>query len=73
MNQILDLNVDNLRVNPLYVNGCLTSSGATSISSSYSNDIVLAGNVYFGSHSFKAEQLGQLFNLLISQHPELHL
>ena len=73
MNNISELTVDNLRVNSLCVNSSLSSYGATSISSNYSNDVVFTGNVYFGSHSFKAEQLGQLFKLLISLHPELHL
>ena len=73
MNQISELTVDNLKVNSLSVNLSLSSYGTTSISSSYSNDVVFTGNVHLGSHTFKAEQLGQLFKLLISLHPELHL
>lgn len=73
MNQISNLNVDNIQVNTLSVQSSLTSSGIAYISSSHSDDVVFADNIHLGSHTFKAEQLGQLFNILISQYPELHL
>ena len=40
---------------------------------STSKDLCIHDNITIGSHTFKAEQLGQLFNFLLSQYPELSL
>ena len=68
MNQL-----DNLTVNSLSVNGPLSVYGPTSLSSIFSGSTVFPNDITLGSHAFKAEQLGQLFNLLLSQYPELSL
>lgn len=68
MNQL-----DNLTVSSLSVNGPLSVYGATSLSSAFSGSTVFTNDITLGSHTFKAEQLGQLFNLLLSQYPELSL
>lgn len=68
MNQL-----DNLTVSNLSVNGPLSVYGATSLSGTISGSTVFTDDITLGSHTFKAEQLGQLFNLLLSQYPELSL
>lgn len=70
MNHIDDLNVNRLTTVAISTQHATISSGTITATSP---TFVLTGDVYFGTHHFKADQLGQLFNLLISQYPELSL
>ncbi len=70
MNRIDDLNVNHLTTSLISSSYATISSGTITTSSP---SIYFTGDVYFGSHHFKADQLGQLFKLLISQYPELSL
>jgi len=65
MNRIDALDITNLSTQ------WATISGGTITASSPA--IHFTGDIYFGPHHFKADQLGQLFKLLISQYPELSL
>lgn len=67
MNQLADLQVTALTANSILTYG-INSSSTTA-----TNCLAIADDITLGSHTFKAEQLGQLFNLLLSQYPELSL
>lgn len=67
MNQLNDLQVTALTANSVLTYGINSSNTTTA------NYLAVADDITLGSHTFKAEQLGQLFNLLISLHPELSL
>lgn len=67
MNQLNDLQVNALTANSKLTYGINSSSTTTA------NYLAVVDDITLGSHTFKAEQLGQLFNLLLSQYPELSL
>ena len=60
MNQLADLHVTALTANSILTYGINSSSTTTA------NYLVVADDITLGSHTFKAEQLGQLLNLLLS-------
>lgn len=67
MNQLNDLQVTALTANSVLTYGINSSNTTTA------NYLAVADDITLGSHTFKAEKLGQLLNLLISLHPELSL
>ena len=63
MNQLDSLTITN------HFNSC----GSLHANFSHIADLTVTGNIYLGSHIFKAQQLGDLLALLLTQHPELNL
>ena len=62
-------------LNSLNIHGHATISSANfgyiTTTDSYSASLKASGSITLGSHTFDAEQLGQLLVHLLSQHPEL--
>ena len=71
MNQIDNLNVISLNTSSLYTT--TSTSNHSVVDHLDVPNALFRKKVSFGSHTFSAEQLGQLLSYLLTQHPEISI
>ena len=71
MNQIDDLRVRNLTASNLQTVTTITNSSI--VTHLDTPNVLFREKVSFASHTFNAEQLGQLLSYLLAQHPEISI